>query len=139
MPPALFGLDLLPGVLWGNLPSSELKPVPREIGITAEPQPGSMWAKELAGNQPVPVFAPSTSTHGQSALCPGACPQFSRGRHLPENKVVMKRAVNETHCYPHILWADPDTLWLLSRPLVPAPDFTVVMPCAWVPTYWPLV
>lgn len=55
MPPALFGLDLLPGVLWGNLPSSELKPVPREIGITAAPQPGSMWAKELAGDQPVRV------------------------------------------------------------------------------------
>lgn len=38
-----------------DLLSSELKPVPREIGITAAPQSGSLWAKELAGKQPIPA------------------------------------------------------------------------------------
>lgn len=65
MPPALFGLDLLPGVLWGNLPSSKLKPVPREIGIIVAPQPGSMWANELTGNQPVPAAICSKYFHPQ--------------------------------------------------------------------------
>lgn len=74
MPPALFGLDLLPGVLWGNLPSSKLKPVPREIGITAAPQSGSVWASQLAGNQPVPAVC---SKH----LHPP--PTFSAPRLLP--------------------------------------------------------
>lgn len=85
MPPALFGLDLLPGVLWwgrgrGNLPSSKLKPVPREIGITAPPQSGSMWANELVGNQPVPA-ACSKHLHTQPICCvPRLLPSVRQGQ-----------------------------------------------------------
>lgn len=131
MPPALFGLDLLPGLLWGNLPSSKLQPVPREIGITAAPQSGSVWANERGGwKQPVPTVCSSTSTHGQSALCPGSCPHFTRGRHLPKNKVVMKRELLMRRIAARTFFDQFQALFGFSQGLLFQPR---ISPSAWVP------